>query len=292
MNIREIHKDLNLSIQEKKDEDGFIGTLKFEWIKTDGKKNKNGRIYPEFIIKREIKKWNDKTKGMLGQLEHPLSGKTELQKASHIIQKLEYDSENKVGLGIAKILDTSQGRNVLELSRKSDSFEGLGVSLRGFATGVDKKTGIVSNDFSLESLDIVSYPSFKNAALGTQNLFESVNQLIEKKFFSLRQSLEAAIKIKAGKKAWIQDFSNDEVIYRVYSNNAEIDAESEDIYYKISYKISGENIELVGDAKKVERTVQYEMNDEKLYQQYLNEVVASGSTITFKKYKELLNKGK
>lgn len=81
-------------------------------------------------------------------------------------------------------------------------------------------------------------------------------------FFSLRSALEAAVRLKFGKKAWIQDFSNKQVVYYVYREaGRDIDAEGEDVYYKISYKVVKGDVELVGAPESVNRTVRYEQLD-------------------------------
>lgn len=85
---------------------------------------------------------------------------------------------------------------------------------------------------------------------------------ITEAFFSLRSALEAAVRLRSGKKAWIQDFSNKEVVYYVYRDSGrDIDAEGEDVYYKTSYKVVKGDVELVGSPVTVNRTVKYEQLD-------------------------------
>lgn len=81
---------------------------------------------------------------------------------------------------------------------------------------------------------------------------------ISESFFSLRKELDAAIRLKAGKKAWVVDFSNKQVIYQVYLDGQEIDSEGEYVYYKASYKIVKKAVELTSDPEKVSKEVTYE----------------------------------
>ena len=81
---------------------------------------------------------------------------------------------------------------------------------------------------------------------------------VSESFFSLRKELDAAIRLKAGKKAWVQDFSNKEVIYQVYMDGQEIDSEGEYVYYKCTYKIVKKAVELTSEPAKVSKEVTYE----------------------------------
>lgn len=88
--------------------------------------------------------------------------------------------------------------------------------------------------------------------------FKCGGLLIREAFFSLRKELEAVIRAKAGKRSYVQDFSNKEVIYVVYDDGKAIDSEGEDIYYKVPYKIKNKAIELQGEPEKVQREITYE----------------------------------
>lgn len=81
---------------------------------------------------------------------------------------------------------------------------------------------------------------------------------VSESFFSLRKELDAAVRLKAGKKAWVVDFSNKQVIYQVYMDGQEIDAEGEYVYYKANYKIVKKAVELTTDPEKVSKEVTYE----------------------------------
>lgn len=287
--LREITNFDKTSIEEKELEGKNI---KFSTpFMTSDSKNKNNRRYPFEILNTAIKNFSSKVevgKGF-GADNHPASGNVNISDISHRITKVFM--KDKVAHIEGEILPGEKGKKILSIVNSGGV---LGVSARGFGEMKKAKDGVneIQKGYQLAGIDFVVNPSENVATIDKGNIFESAPvEIEEEKFFSLRAELESAIKAKAGKKAWIQDFSNEEVIYRIYTDGGEINAEGEDIYYKINYKVSGKNIELVGDAKKVERTIQYEMTDEeRLYQQYLQETTISQINISFEKYKEVLKK--
>jgi len=285
--IREI-QDFDKDYLEEKESEGK--NIKFSTpFMTADSKNKNNRRYPFEILDTAIKEFSSKVemgKGY-GSNYHPASGKVEIGDISHRITKVFM--KDKVAHIEGEILPGEKGKKILSIIKSGGV---LGVSARGWGEMKKATDGVneLQKGYILAGIDFIVNPSENVATIDKKNILESA-PIEEEKFFSLRKELESAVKAKAGKKAWITDFSNDEVIYRVYSDGSEIDAEGEDIYYKINYKISGKELELVGDAKKVERLVQYEMtDDERLYQQYLQEVTISQMNISFEKYKEILKK--
>jgi len=93
-------------------------------------------------------------------------------------------------------------------------------------------------------------------------LFSGLMDITEA-FFSLRSALEAAVHLTGGKRTYVVDFSNKEVVYRVYRDGGEIDSEGEEVYYRAKYKIKGKEVILLGVPEKVNRTVQYEQLETK-----------------------------
>lgn len=251
--------------------------------------NANNRRYRFEILDAAVKEFSSKVevgKGF-GADNHPASGKVEISDISHRITKVFM--KDKVAHIEGEILPGEKGKKILSIISSGGI---LGVSARGFGEMKKAKDGVmeIQKGYFLSGIDFIVNPSENVATIDSRNILESA-PVEEEKFFSLRTELEAAVRAKAGKKAWIQDFSDTEVIYRVYADDGEIDATGEDVYYKINYKISGNEVELTGDAKKVERQVQYEMTaEERLYQQYLQETTISQMNITFEKYKEILKK--
>lgn len=287
--LREITNFDKASIEEAKSEGKSI---KFSTpFMTSDSKNKNNRRYPFEILNTAIKNFSSKVevgKGF-GADNHPASGNVNISDISHRITKVFM--KDKVAYIEGEILPGEKGKKILSIVNSGGV---LGVSARGFGEMKKAKDGVneIQKGYQLAGIDFVVNPSENVATIDKGSIFESA-PVEEEKFFSLRKELEAAVRAKAGKKAWIQDFSDSEIVYRIYSDGSEINAEGEDIYYKISYKISGNEVELIGDAKKVERTIQYENEmtaEEKLYQQYLQETTISQINITFEKYKEILKK--
>ena len=135
--------------------------------------NRNGRIYPEKILKREsenYKKAIDKGTS-LSELNHPESSLIDLDRVSHIINEIWW--EGNVLMGKLKLL-TSPGFHERGIcSTKGDLAANylrqgvtLGISSRG--VGSLKKVGEqneVQDDFELICFDLVSSPSTPGAYL-------------------------------------------------------------------------------------------------------------------------------
>ena len=136
--------------------------------------NRNGRIYPERVLKRESEnyKTNYINKGVaLSELNHPESSLIDLDRVSHIITDVWWDTN--VLLGKIKLL-TSPGYHERGIvSTKGDQAANLlrqgvtlGISSRG--VGSLKKVGDqneVQDDFELICFDLVSSPSTPGAYL-------------------------------------------------------------------------------------------------------------------------------
>ena len=126
-------------------------------------KNRNGRIYPEEVLAKEVKRYNKdqiNNNRAYGELGHPEGPTINLERASHMITSLEPDGKNFIGE--AKILSTPMGEIVKNLM---DEGAKLGVSSRGMGS-LNQKNGAnyVRNDFYLATAaDIVADPSAPNA---------------------------------------------------------------------------------------------------------------------------------
>ena len=126
-------------------------------------KNKNGRIYPQNILQREVVRYNkdfiNKNRAF-GELGHPEGPTVNLERVSHMIKSLYPDGNNFIGE--AKILDTPYGKIVKSLIDEGAS---LGVSSRGM--GTLQNTGnanLVKDDYYLATAaDIVADPSAPDA---------------------------------------------------------------------------------------------------------------------------------
>jgi len=123
------------------------------------KKNHNGRIYGRDQIASAVKQINEQITGgysVLGEVDHPANLRINLDRVSHMIDKMWCEGPN--GYGKMKILPTPMGNIVRAML---DSGVKLGVSSRGSGE-VDDTSGKVS-DFEIVTVDIVAQPSAPNA---------------------------------------------------------------------------------------------------------------------------------
>ncbi len=125
--------------------------------------NRNGRVYPLDILKREAKKYEEAVneKRATGELDHPDSAVVSLSNVSHIVTEMWWDGDTLMGK--VKLLETPSG-NILKGLLKSGVM--LGISSRGVGS-VKNKSGldVVQEDFELIAFDFVSSPSTPGAYL-------------------------------------------------------------------------------------------------------------------------------
>ena len=126
-------------------------------------KNRNGRIYPNEILHKEVTRYNKEfinKNRAFGELGHPEGPVVNLERVSHMIKKLYPEGKNFIGE--AKIMDTPYGKIVKSLI---DEGAKLGVSSRGMGSLVQKNGhSYVNNDFYLATAaDIVADPSAPDA---------------------------------------------------------------------------------------------------------------------------------
>ena len=146
--------------------------------------NRNGRVYPEKILKREAENYKKMiAKGTaLSELNHPESSLIDLDRVSHIINDVWWDGH--ILMGKLKLLTSPGFHERGIVSTKGDQAANLlrqgvtlGISSRG--VGSLKKIGEqneVQDDFELICFDLVSSPSTPGAYLFTnvedRNKFE------------------------------------------------------------------------------------------------------------------------
>ena len=126
-------------------------------------KNRNGRVYPQPILAKEVAKYNKnfiQEKRAFGELGHPDGPTVNLERVSHMITDLYPDGKNFIGE--AKIMSTPMGEIVKNLM---DEGAKLGVSSRGMGSLESRGgTNYVKDDFYLATAaDIVADPSAPNA---------------------------------------------------------------------------------------------------------------------------------
>jgi hypothetical protein len=124
-----------------------------------GVKNANERVYPVNEIASAVDTINEQIKtghSVLGEVDHPDDLKINLDRVSHMIEKMWMDGP--AGYGKLKILPTPMGELVKTMLTSGVK---LGVSSRG-SGNVDDRTGHVS-DFEIVTVDVVAQPSAPNA---------------------------------------------------------------------------------------------------------------------------------
>lgn len=135
--------------------------------------NRNGRIYPEKLLKREAENYKKAiAKGTsLSELNHPESSLIDLDRVSHIITDIWWDGH--ILMGKLKLLTSPAFHEIGVVTTKGDIAANLlrqgvtlGISSRG--VGSLKKVGErneVQGDFELICFDLVSSPSTPGAYL-------------------------------------------------------------------------------------------------------------------------------
>ena len=133
--------------------------------------NKNGRIYPEVLLKRENEKYQSLIKkgGALNELNHPSSSLIDLDRVSHSILETWWDG--KMLMGKIKLFTSPGWKKMGIVSTKGDQaamllMNGatLGISSRGVGSLKNiKGQNIVQEDFELVCFDLVSSPSTPGA---------------------------------------------------------------------------------------------------------------------------------
>jgi len=175
-------------------------------------KNRNGRIYPMDIMKKEVERYtkeNIEKNRAYGELGHPDSPTINLDRVSHMIKELKLDGNNYVGK--AKIMDTPYGKIVKSLI---DEGANLGVSSRGMGSLRAKNDGtqLVQDDFMLATAgDIVADPSAPDAFVrgvmeGKEWVFVD-GKFIEKDIEQVRKEIASTNRIALAEAQAIQ-FAN------------------------------------------------------------------------------------
>ena len=135
-------------------------TLKLKGVCIEGGvRNANERVYPVNEIAKAVDTINEQLKtghSVLGEVDHPDDLKINLDRVSHMIEKMWMDGP--AGMGTLKILPTPMGKLVETMLTNGVK---LGVSSRG-SGNVDDRTGHVS-DFEIVTVDVVAQPSAPNA---------------------------------------------------------------------------------------------------------------------------------
>jgi hypothetical protein len=158
-------------LKEARDLDFSQDLILFAVLQKYDTPNKNGRIYPETLLKRENEKYQSMIrKGIaLNELNHPSSSLIDLDRVSHSITETWWDG--KMLMGKIKLFTSPGWKKMGIVSTKGDQaamllMNGatLGISSRGVGSLKNiKGQNIVQEDFELVCFDLVSSPSTPGA---------------------------------------------------------------------------------------------------------------------------------
>lgn len=152
--------------------------------------NRNGRVYPEKILKKEVDRYMEliNTNSALNEVNHPNDSNINLNNIGHLIKKVWW--EGNVLWGTLEIITSPAymrdgicslpGDGIAELLKRKVK---LGISSRGI--GSIKNVGgknIVQEDFELICFDLVASPSTPGAYLMNDTL--RTNEMNTNKMYS------------------------------------------------------------------------------------------------------------
>ena len=184
---------------EKGEKDYFIEGV---FMQSDIK-NRNGRIYPEQVMKKEVdryrKEFVEKDRAF-GELGHPDGPTINLDKVSHMITKLEQDGKNFMGR--AKISSTPNGQIVRNLINDGAK---LGVSSRGLGS-LETRGGaqVVKDDFQLATAaDIVADPSAPEAFV--EGIMEGVEWYYDSGILKMKDAEQMRKELRTAKASKLQE---------------------------------------------------------------------------------------
>src|SRR5574343_348275 len=132
-----------------------------------GKKNNNGRIYEEDEYMPHLEALQKQLKEgkitLLGELDHPKDFETTLERASHVIEKLEYMPDKRQVWGRIRLLNPPKGQLAKGLVD-----DGVILNVSSRAAGNVNEGGIVSIK-KIFTWDLVANPGFQNAQVHSVN---------------------------------------------------------------------------------------------------------------------------
>lgn len=120
--------------------------------------NKNKRMYPFTVLDENVRRLNEtiRSRGLVGELDHPTDSIIHFKDASHIVTKLWW--ENNTLMGEGQILNTPCGKVLKALI---DDGIRVGISSRGVGNGKVNEEGIlvIGESYKLITFDAVADPS-------------------------------------------------------------------------------------------------------------------------------------
>ena len=141
-----------------------------------GEKNRNGRIYEEMEMCKEVDRYTKEMileKRSLGELNHPTSAEVNPEKACHMVTELKRDGN--IFHGKSKVLSTPAGQIMRSLIMDGVK---LGMCSRALGQLEEKEDANYVKEMRLVAIDCVADPSFPKAF---------VNGILESKQYVLSQ---------------------------------------------------------------------------------------------------------
>jgi len=140
--------------------------------------NKNKRMYPYGVLDENVERLMEvvKSRGLVGELDHPTDSIIHFKDASHIVTKLWW--EGNVLMGEGEILNTPHGKVLKALI--NDGVR-VGISSRGVGNGKVNENGIlvIGESYRLITFDAVADPStfsaFQEKVVNKKESFETKN---------------------------------------------------------------------------------------------------------------------
>mgnify|MGYP003334937280 CR=1 FL=1 len=200
--IKEITETVNYLVEEK---DGKKSLYIEGPFLVSEKKNRNGRLYKENVMRKEVDRYtNDyiNKNRAFGELGHPDTPSINLDRVSHLITSLRQEGTDWIGK--AKILDTPMGniaKNLIEGGAQ------LGVSSRGMGSLKNENgVNVVQDDFYLATAaDIVADPSAPGAFV--QGIMEGKEWVLIEGIWTEQKYEEAKKQIKQASRKEIEEVS-------------------------------------------------------------------------------------
>jgi hypothetical protein len=161
-------------------------------IQRANSKNRNGRVYPKDILKKELEKYTDtfvKTNRALGELDHSQENVVNLKNVSHKINNIYWDGDDVIGdVEILNDPEFPAGRIAAGLIKRRIP---IGISSRGLGSvteGTDG-TSMVNNDFNLLCFDLVSFESTQGSNMMLKEGYANQTQINNKKIDDIIREL-------------------------------------------------------------------------------------------------------
>jgi hypothetical protein len=174
-------------------------------------KNRNGRIYPEEYMDRELYKLQKQIaeNRLTGELDHPKEPEVKLANAAFKIVSLKKDGSNYIGEG--KIMkDVPRGQIAYGLAKEGVKF---GASTRALGSLKESKgANYVQNDLNWLTIDLVADPSAPEAFVDsimeqTEYFFDGEKYVVDK-IKTYKKQLDEAVKNEHSKKAINEKVTN------------------------------------------------------------------------------------